>query len=385
MQPTLGRDMQKIHLWSEELLALHKCFQAEGKDIRLVGGCVRDSLLGIKPHDIDLCTDATPDEQIAIYIKHNIRYVIPREASFRHGTLSILYGGDYYEITSLRQDVICKGRHSEVKFTTDWEADLGRRDFTCNAMMLTHQGELIDPFRGVLDLKVKRVVFVGDARARIKEDFLRILRYIRFHARLSGKAPFDPEIWDLLLQQADGLSHVSRERVWGEIKKILRGPFGVSMLKRLLYSSLAAPLDMKRHAKSEVKIQDVRDITKWQTVTLLILAIGKGAAVDLIKRWKFSRTEANLCTYLCNSSKDADPFTEIYLKRQSRSSVTQLLLLHGRNEQEAQLPQFPVTGDDLLALNYPSGPVMANVLTKLMRIWRDSEYRLSKENLLQLI
>ena len=161
--------------------AVVKALTADGADVRFVGGCVRDALLGRESADIDIGTPDPPERVMALLGRADIETrTVPR--GIAHGTVTALAGGNRYEITTLRRDERTDGRHAEVAFTDDWQEDASRRDFTINAMSAAPDGALHDYFGGQEDLKAGRVRFVGDPATRIAEDHLRLLRFFRFHA-----------------------------------------------------------------------------------------------------------------------------------------------------------------------------------------------------------
>ena len=165
---------------------------ADGVPARFVGGCVRDALLGGTTDqgvDLDVATPLLPEEVIERLEAAEIK-AIP--TGLKHGTVTALVEGQPYEITTLRKDVACDGRHADVQFTDDFELDARRRDFTINAMSTDRRGQLFDYFGGWEDLKAGRIRFVGDADERVREDYLRILRFFRFYARY-GRPPADQE------------------------------------------------------------------------------------------------------------------------------------------------------------------------------------------------
>ena len=159
-----------------DLLKLGQLFTSEGYSLRLVGGVVRDLLLGCKPKDVDLATECTPDEMIRLFEQEGIRHI---PTGLQHGTITAHINNVDYEITTLRVDHLTDGRHAIVEFTSDWKIDAERRDLTINAMSLNFDGVLYDYFDGQRHLAEHKICFVGDSRSRIKEDYLRILRYFR--------------------------------------------------------------------------------------------------------------------------------------------------------------------------------------------------------------
>jgi poly(A) polymerase len=187
--------------------------------IRFVGGCVRDALLGREPTDLDLATTAPPQEMLRILGEAGIR-AIP--TGIEHGTVTAIVDGRPFEITTLRRDVETDGRHAVVAFTTDWREDAARRDFTINALSADRDGLVHDYFAGLADLALRRVRFVGDASARIREDYLRILRFYRFSTWYADS--FDVEGRAACAANLDGLARLSGERVRAELWKLLAAP-----------------------------------------------------------------------------------------------------------------------------------------------------------------
>ena len=187
---------------------------------RFVGGCVRDALAGRPVKDIDIATPLAPDAVMERLEAAGIK-VVP--TGLAHGTVTAVADHHPFEVTTLRVDVETDGRRAKVAFTDDWTADAARRDFTINALSCAPDGRLYDPFGGVADLKAGRIRFVGDARARIREDFLRLLRYFRFHAHYGREAP-DAETLAIIEQEAKELHRLSGERVRDEILKLLSAP-----------------------------------------------------------------------------------------------------------------------------------------------------------------
>lgn len=192
-------------------------------DLHVVGGAVRDRFLGREVNDIDLCTSATPEEMGALCEKHDLSYI---PTGLKHGTITVLAGidGQPYEVTTMRMDVSCDGRHADVAWTRSIEADLARRDFTINAMAWNvRTGQLVNPYGGFSDLTDGIIRAVGDPAIRFKEDHLRIIRMVRFHTTLEMEV--DPATWEaarMLLKEVDLLELVSHERIIAETDKVLR-------------------------------------------------------------------------------------------------------------------------------------------------------------------
>jgi poly(A) polymerase len=206
-----------------------RVFAALDNQCLFVGGCVRDALYGAQSADYDVATPLTPDAVMAALNSADIK-VFP--TGIDHGTVTALCGEYSFEITTLRKDVATDGRHAVVEFSTDWQEDAERRDFTLNSLLMDLDGQIYDPTNeGLKDLEAAKITFIGDARARIKEDYLRILRYFRFTARYN--TPLDPEILAIFAQESAGLTHVSPERITDEILKILKSSAPQAAIEQL--------------------------------------------------------------------------------------------------------------------------------------------------------
>ena len=187
-------------------------------EIRYVGGCIRKIINKEEVDDIDLATNLEPKHVLEALKKSNINYY---ETGIDHGTITALINKYKFEITTLREDVVTDGRHAKVKFSKNWKEDASRRDFTINSIYSDGDGNLFDPYDGKKDLKNGIVNFIGDAETRIKEDYLRILRYLRFFLNYSNQ-PHDLEIIRKLRMNIGGVSKLSKERLLDELKKIIK-------------------------------------------------------------------------------------------------------------------------------------------------------------------
>jgi poly(A) polymerase len=183
-------------------------------EARIVGGAVRDHLLDVAVSDVDFATPLDPQTVMRRLRDAGIKSV---PTGIAHGTVTAVIGSRGFEITTLRRDLETDGRHAVVAFTDDWQQDAARRDFTINAMSMTQDGAVFDYFGGRADLQAGVVRFVGEAERRIREDYLRILRFFRFFARYAKAGP-DREAIAAIAKLRDGVSQLSAERVWGETK-----------------------------------------------------------------------------------------------------------------------------------------------------------------------
>ena len=185
-------------------------------EIRYVGGCVRKIINKEKVDDIDLATNLDPQKVCEALKENKINYY---ETGIEHGTITAIIDEYKFEITSLREDISTDGRHAKVQFSKDWKEDASRRDFTINSIYSDREGNLFDPFDGRKDLENGLVKFIGNSDIRIKEDYLRILRYLRFFTNYS-KHPHNPELIRKLKMNIGGISKLSKERLFDELKKI---------------------------------------------------------------------------------------------------------------------------------------------------------------------
>lgn len=207
-------------LKAKPLQGLFKALNRDGGEARVVGGAVRNTLLGTKVSDVDLATTHLPQDTVRLANEAGFK---PVPTGIEHGTITVVVQGHPFEVTTLRQDIETNGRHAKVAFGTDWKADAERRDFTINALYVTADGSVIDDVGGLGDIESRTLRFIGDAEQRIREDYLRILRFFRFFARYGSGRP-EAEGLRASARLKDGLSQLSAERVWSELKKLLSAP-----------------------------------------------------------------------------------------------------------------------------------------------------------------
>ena len=190
---------------------------SKNSEIRYVGGCVRKAINDELIDDIDLAVNLNPDDVCKILKENNIKFY---KTGIDHGTVTVLINNKKFELTSLRKDILTDGRHAKVEFSNDWHEDASRRDFTINSIYADIDGNLFDPFDGKKDLENGEIKFIGEPEKRIKEDYLRILRYIRFFLNYSKKK-HNPNVVKIIKQNLDGFSKISPERLLGEFKKLV--------------------------------------------------------------------------------------------------------------------------------------------------------------------
>ena len=378
-----------------DLRNLAREFGQRGFGLRLVGGCVRDLLAGKTPKDVDLCTDANPNEAMAIYRELGVRHI---PTGLDHGTLTVVLNDLTYEITSLREDVATDGRRAVVRYTRDWAVDSSRRDFTINSMSMTLDGKLFDPFDGAEDLREGRVRFVGDPDTRIQEDYLRILRWYRFTARFSKE--YDADALAAVRRHSSGLKSISVERIWSEVKQILSGPRGVSTVAHMwrVVPHSVRFVGFPRGAPWYGHPQDPTVPFTTNPVTLMVY-MWRGEVPGVLKNWKASREEIDLAQYLAQPDRDwkgrdwmgKNPFREMAVHGVSREWAREMAALQNLSAMEMAMldawtvPEFPVTGYDLIKMGMKPGPQYGVVINKLKEIWADSDYQMTCDQLLEQV
>jgi tRNA nucleotidyltransferase/poly(A) polymerase len=372
------------HLMTPAVVALNKAVTDAGFELRIVGGAVRDLVQGIDPKDIDMASDARPEQMMSLLDKVGIRH---EPTGLEHGTITVILDGEPIEITTLRIDTDQDGRHATVQFTNDWRKDAERRDLTFNAMSMEMDGTLHDYFDGVEDINNGVARFVGDADARLQEDFLRILRYFRFQGRLNSPS-WDAETMDAVERNAGGLEGISGERIWAEMEKILSQPSRVDVLRRMNKTDVLDGIDMPVN-----RIGMVKGVSGMDPVVALSAALNTQGGLDTLRRrWKFSNeVHAKLTFILAHRHK---PMDETLAQRMladpkmKTAHVMALLEAMGKGVLADKMrqwtpPEFPVNGSDLLAAGVPSGPAMGRQLAQLRDAWEQSGFELDKAELLK--
>lgn len=351
---------------------LDKVFKDNKFEIRIVGGAVRDIALNKSPKDIDFASDATPDEMIAMFDKEAIRYI---PTGLEHGTITAVVNGEDFEITTLRADKETDGRHAEVEFVRSWEEDAKRRDLTYNAMSMDIDGEIYDYHNGMDDLQDKVSKFVGDTETRITEDYLRILRYFRFQGRLS-EPTWDKDTLKAIKTHASGLSGISAERIWSEMGKALSGQNVASLVSTMQKTGVAQVIGLNVTNLGAIK-DDGNPI-----VALVQLDNG----VDIAKRWKMKNTEAELLSFLVkhkNNSLDQKKVEDMIADGVKRELITALASMQNKKINiDVKIPDFPVSGEDLIAKGMKPGPDLGKKLAQLRQQWKASNFKASKEDLI---
>ncbi len=343
---------------------------------RAVGGAVRDSLLGQPVSDVDLATRLVPADVVARLAAAGLKSA---PTGIAHGTVTAIAGGRGFEVTTLRRDVATDGRRATIAFTDDWAEDAARRDFTINALYADPQsGEIFDPVGGLADLDARRVLFIGDAAARIDEDHLRILRWFRFLGRFGIAAP-DEATFETVAGRAAKLRGLSRERVADELMRILALPDPASVVRLMHKAGVLAEILPEAvnggvdRLEALVRAEGAADVTGDAGRRLAALVAGDALAADkAAARLKLSnRLRKRLHVAL---SDDAGRDARALAYRIGIEGATDRLLLAGEPERLADLdgwdvPRLPFSGGDLVALGVTAGPEVARLLRRLEDQW----------------
>ena len=405
-------------------LAVIAALTAEGAEARFVGGCVRDALAGRAVRDIDIATKLAPEAVIGLIEGAGLK-AIP--TGIQHGTVTAVAEGKPFEITTLRVDVESYGRRAKVAFTDDWTADAARRDFTFNALSCTPDGTLYDPFDGAADLAAGRVRFVGEARARIEEDYLRLLRFFRFQAHF-GKQPPDPETLEVAADLAPQLAQLSGERVRDELFRLLEAPDPLPVIEiviarrilRAVVPTLGDAALLRALLRAEAPGAPADPVLRLAA----LVAPGRAGAEALAGRLRLSNRQRFALAYLLDPP--LDPWTRVTLKDRHRAVrklgaplFQKLLRLswarhhlsgggdvggddegrdgwdgEGSDQRtrpdaafEAALAEaerlagiaFPLFGRDALALGVREGPELGRLLDAVEAWWADRDFAPSRE------
>jgi poly(A) polymerase len=379
------------HRWLQDA-APQKLWQvtsAAGAELRLVGGAVRNALLNAPVHELDFAINVPPETTEKILQQAKIKTV---RTGFEHGTITAVIDGRGFEITSLRADIQTDGRHATVTYTDDWAVDAARRDFTFNALYADAHGKIFDYGTGIDDLQTGTVRFIGDPSARIAEDYLRILRFFRFHAWY-GKGAMDAAALKACADAATQLTTLSAERVWQEIKKILsaRDPTAALMamnVMNLWQQFLPEVKDMTRLARL-VALQKQYSAEDILLRLFVLLPDDEKVILDLAARLRFSREEKeqllNIQRRPSFDPQDSKQLRRLHYRHGGKILVRWLMLkavdadvninaaLHQTNQW--QPPVFPITGDDVLAAGVAAGPVIGQMLRAVEDWWLAEDFK----------
>jgi poly(A) polymerase len=365
----------------DRLLAALDAGQGE---TRYVGGCVRDSLLGLPVSDVDLATKIPPDDVMKRLEAARIKAV---PTGLAHGTITAVIGGAPIEVTTLRRDVATDGRRATIAFTEDWREDAARRDFTINALSADPgSGEIFDYHGGLADLEARKVRFIGDPLRRIAEDHLRILRFFRFHARF-GAGPPDLAALDACAARANDLMALSRERIADELLKLLAlpdpAPTVALMIERGILRPVLPEIESADRLAALVAAERAAGIAPDPVRRLAaLLPVDPGVAASVAARLRLSKRRATRLVSAAEAGLD-EPHPLAY--RIGAAQAVDRILLHGEvrpglKELESwQRPRLPIGGGDLIAMGLSAGPAVAATLHAVEEEWLRAGFPADRE------
>ena len=384
------------------------------EEARIAGGAVRNTLLGEPVADVDIATTVLPNETIRRGEAAGFK-AVPTGAE--HGTITLVVAGHPYEVTTLRADIETDGRRAKVRFGRDWQADAERRDFTINGLYAEADGTVVDLVGGVADIESRTIRFIGDPEKRIREDYLRILRFFRFFAWYGRGRP-DAEGLKACARLKDGLDGLSAERVWSELRKLLSAP---DPSRALLWMRQAGVLTKILPESEKWGIDAIHPLTGaerdlgWPADPMLRLeAIVRPDAarmVALAERLKLSKAEAARLSDWAMTTPPASSATDLALRqalyrglpggirdrlslslvsaRARAVSDTDALLEAGaygrllKLAQGWQKPVFPLKGADLTAMGMAPGREIGKLLRELEDAWIESGFSLTYDALIK--
>ena len=377
-------------------------------EIRYVGGCVRKVINNEVIDDIDLAVNLNPDEVLEILKKNNIKFY---KTGIDHGTITALINNQKFEITSLRKDISTDGRHAKVEFSNDWNEDASRRDFTINSIYADIDGNLFDPFGGKKDLENGEVKFIGEADKRIKEDYLRILRYVRFFLNYSKKK-HNPNITKTIKKNLDGFNKISSERLLEEFKKLIYS-YGFFKLTKDIFCfeiiKLIFPQFKNINIFEKLNIFAKENINNLDFIFLISLMIVDGT------------DNVNYCIYKFNLSKKDQKrilflnnffSTKINSKTFSKKNLQKVLYFNGKQSlldllyfqifrskkvdkkllemieffKDKEPPLLPLKAITLMAeYNIPEGKRLGVKLKEIEDKWVENNFEISKLEVQKII
>jgi len=381
---------------------------SESSEIRYVGGCIRKIINKETVDDIDLAVNLSPTDVCGALNNKNIKFY---ESGIEHGTITALINNNKFEITSLRKDIYTDGRHAKVEFSDNWKEDASRRDFTINAIYADQEGNLFDPFNGKKDLENGKINFIGDVDKRIKEDYLRILRYVRFFLNYS-KHKHRPHVINIIKKNLTGISKISSERLLDEFKKLLRSDGFLKLPKDkdcLEIINLIFPEFKNINIFSNLNNFAKISFIDMDFIFLLSLMIIDGTDnVDYFiykfniskknqKRLLFLNTfysqkiiaktfsEKNLNKILYYNGRQA-LIDVIYFNIFKSKKINNKLIKMIKNFKDKILPSIPIKADILMTkYNIVEGRELGKKLKMIEELWVENDFQISEKEVQKII
>ena len=393
-----------------DVIKLFKIFNSHSNDaeLRFVGGCIRKLISDEKVEDIDLSTNLEPENVIEILKKNKINFY---DVGIDHGTITAIINKKSFEITTLRKDIKTDGRHAQVVYTNNWLEDASRRDFTVNSIYSDLDGNLFDPFDGRKDLKDGLIKFIGDPTIRIKEDYLRILRYIRFFLGYS-KNPHDRNIIKIIKQNLSGLKKVSKDRQLQELKKIISienfNKINSDKISKELFLLIFPELkNVNRINKLDNQSQNILKSKNFEFVLSLLLIDKTEDSDYFIYKYNLSNKEKDkisLLNSIFSEETNKDYFTKenlskIIIKNGKENLIDILdfkILISKKNKNnlmdlknyflEFEIPVMPIKAKDLIEkFDLKEGKLLGIVLKEIEEKWLDNNFKISHNQIEKIV
>ena len=389
---SLGDAVSLVH---GEAAPLLKLLDRNGEEARIVGGAVRNVLLRLPVHEIDIATTALPDEVVRRVEAAGWKAV---PTGIEHGTVTVLVAGKPFEVTTLRRDVETYGRKAKVVFGRDWVADAARRDFTINALSLSADGRLHDYVDGLADLVARRVRFIGDPAQRIAEDYLRILRFFRFHAWYGEGAP-DPDGLHACIAGRAGIDSLSRERIRTELLKLMLAPHATPTLALMTETGLLGDVlgGVALLASFENMVKAEAAVGVQSDPVRRLGALGVWVAEDgerLAQRLRLSNADAERLTALegwwrVSPERGGTSARALLYRIGPQHFVDQVLIAWSRSAAGAAdrawralaelprnwaAPEFPLKAADFMARGLTAGPALGAAMRTAEQAWIAADF-----------
>ena len=381
---------------------------SDNSQIRFVGGCVRKILANEKIDDIDMATNLSPDQVISLLKINNVRFY---ESGLDHGTVTAIFDDVKFEITSLRKDISTDGRHAKVVYTDNWFEDASRRDFSINSIYADYEGNIFDPFDGISDLTKGKIKFIGNADQRIKEDYLRILIYLRFYINYSDNLHEDI-IKRIIKQNLPGIKKISKERLLDELKKILMSSkffniysdnFSLELII-LIFPELKNIKLLQNLEQNKVEFIQSLDFILF--VSLLIID-GTDNAEYFVYKYNLSKDEKKRIKFIIENYKNIDKknfFSENNIKKliylndkklindlicfkiiKSKKNSNKLIRLQD-TFQNFEKEIFPIKAKDLISeFNLKEGKELGEKLKKIENTWLNNNFKISHDEIKNIV
>ena len=381
---------------------------SENSEARYVGGCIRKVIKKETVDDIDLATNLNPIEICEALKNNEINFY---ETGIKHGTITAIIDEKKYEITSLRKDIKTDGRHAEVEFSRDWKEDASRRDFSINSIYSDKDGNLFDPFNGKKDLEDGNINFIGDVEKRIQEDYLRILRYLRFYLNYS-KHKHQPEILKNIKKNIYGISNISVERLIDELKKIINSDGFLNLFndkESLELIEIIFPQFKNIQNFKKLNSYAFKNFSKLDFVFLLSLFVVDGSdnADYFIYKFKISKKDQKRIKSIDLFYKNKislNSFTEknfnkifYFNGRQAVIDIINFKIFNSKKIEkrliklldiykEKEIPNLPIRADLLMnKFKIPEGKNLGNKLKRIEEIWVDNGFQISDKQVQQIV